>query len=525
MVSIGIYPRAALDENLFTQLGLVLGIEFTALDDHRTFQGRIILVAGNAIGAALKQWAEDGIPTMVVNREHASSADSEDKLNFAVSESVPEVFRGREVSVKKAAYTTFASTEGFEPLVTAKGGVVCASDRACIASGFCLPKLGEYEILADYLNGETFAELLPLYHFLRTLTKGNENIGDYRACIIVDDPNLHRPTYGHLDYASLLKLGSDHRAHFSMATVPFDAWWIGRRPAAMFCQNPDVLSLLIHGAVHTHHELASTQAGGTGAEMFAYVARKVAQIETGSGVKVSKIVAPPHGVVSEETMRQMLPFGIEGVTTNRWSLWKYNDRTSRPPRTGLTSADILAGAMPVIERFRFNSTHCLTDLLIAAYLGKPIIPYGHHQDFADLKTVVQTVNWVNSLGPVKWMDPDELFKTNFSITRTEDHCCITPFSRSVKLRTPPSRTLRVRNPGFSSSMVDGVWVGFTEDGRDPSASQRVNFDELVEIPSAGWVSILVNGHPQNANREREQKVSLGQAMRRVAAEARDRLRI
>ena len=46
-------------------------------------------------------------------------------------------------------------------------------------------------------------------------------------------------------------------------------------------------------------------------------------------------------------------------------------------------ADISKEGLPVILRHLFNKDEALTELLVSAFLDQPLIPYGHHQDFAE----------------------------------------------------------------------------------------------------------------------------------------------
>ena len=58
-----------------------------------------------------------------------------------------------------------------------------------------------------------------------------------RASFVIDDPNLHWPSYGYLDYRELVAHAPQHGYHVGLATVPLDGWLIDRRAAALVARN------------------------------------------------------------------------------------------------------------------------------------------------------------------------------------------------------------------------------------------------------------------------------------------------
>src|SRR5215203_5909127 len=67
-----------------------------------------------------------------------------------------------------------------------------------------LSPLQPRELLLDQLQSSQWTGLLPLIAFLRRITQDQAWVSPpLRACFMFDDPNLHWPTYGFLDYAVL----------------------------------------------------------------------------------------------------------------------------------------------------------------------------------------------------------------------------------------------------------------------------------------------------------------------------------
>ena len=123
-----------------------------------------------------------------------------------------------------------------------------------------LPVLGSGEGIIDYLHGHQFIQLLPFVHFLKRIALEAEAGGfpTLRACLMFDDPNLHWPSYGFVSYPEIIESAKRVGYHVTFATVPLDGWFIHRRTAALFRENPGQVSLLMHGNVHLYAELASS---------------------------------------------------------------------------------------------------------------------------------------------------------------------------------------------------------------------------------------------------------------------------
>src|SRR5208283_5127567 len=102
-----------------------------------------------------------------------------------------------------------------------------------------------------------FLEMLPLLQWLREICAGASPVGPpLRACFIFDDPNLHWPRYGFVDYRQLAAQAEKENYHVSFATIPVDAWFTHSGTAGIFREHRSRLSLLIHGNNHTKRELA-----------------------------------------------------------------------------------------------------------------------------------------------------------------------------------------------------------------------------------------------------------------------------
>ena len=164
--------------------------------------------------------------------------------------------------------------------------------------------LGEEEVLRDRFDGGACLSLLPLVHFLRRVVQPNPTSPAIRATFLFDDPNLHWPSYGYVKYAGLVRDAEEHGYHAAMAMIPADAWFAHPRAVKLFRSRRDRLSLLVHGNNHVRRELAAP--GSELIPALAQARRRVAAFERRSGVRVARVMAPPHGACGEQAMAALL---------------------------------------------------------------------------------------------------------------------------------------------------------------------------------------------------------------------------
>ena len=448
-------------------------------------------------------------------------------LEFTRHPSLPEFLRGSRLPLgKESGWGLIDDKQHGDVVATINGRPVwkISENRGVRFWSVSTPKprLRTCERLAHHLNGETFLPLLPLYLFLHGLSPEKRWIPPpLRACIVVDDPNLHAPTYGYLDFASLVELARETPFHTAMALIPLDTWWTNAAAAKIFRENPQALSLLVHGNNHLQYELALLFKNGERDALVAQSLSRIQALEDKRNIRVDRIIAPPHGVCAPEMFDALRAGGYEGMTTNRWSLWRHNPPEQLPLNFGLRPADWLGG-LPVLNRFRFNSSICAGEFLMAALLGKPIIPYGHHYDFADgmihVKRIIETVNSL----PVRWMSLREILETNYEHHLESGVLHLRLFSRRVKLRLPPDiTTIRIEPAPFQTKPAQTFAIAWQQRRTEVSAQT-----EASDLPSGVELEIRAVDEALNAKHGcRLAGKAPTACLRRLAAEIRDRLKI
>jgi hypothetical protein len=473
------------------------------------------------------------LPVYVVEKTgNQNGTENRSKVEFSRSPALDAVLRGQAVSSQEASEASpLREDDPNEVMARVNGRPVWVVSTGCghrfARCSISAPEPLPEQQLLDFLNGDRFLGLLPLYHFLRRIA-GEEGWQSppLRASLIIDDPNLRTLNYGNIDYRRLLERAKSSNFHVAMATVPLDAWSVSQSAAQIFRENRRWLSLLIHGNNHTREELAQEIPRQRQISLLAEALRRADFLEENSGVPVLRVMVPPHGSCSEEFMSAMVLLGFKGcvATTGPW-LWRKNKSSDRAASVGLQLADILAGGLPVVNRFRFNSKACPAKILIAAFLGQPIIPYGHHTDISPdgEDSLNHAVELINSLGEVKWMNLSDILEGNF-LFRVQGECLqVKLFSKRVRLTVPESiRAVDIQTPGFSEDAFCGIQVT----GKTPAGTRWNEITVPGPVTVAGGSEVVITVKPfisLGHSAPRYGNGSLTLALRRIAAELRDRL--
>jgi hypothetical protein len=416
----------------------------------------------------------------------ASAAQMDATVHLADASGVPEPFRGGRIADRPPAVAMRPTTARPRILASAAGQPVWwrHEDGAGVAgrptgvtvSSYPMAALGEGEALRDHLRAGRFMGLLPLVDYLRALLEDEGWVAPpLRAAFIVDDPNLHRPRYGFLDFAAVAKHATEHGYHLAMATVPIDAWFAARRAAAVVSKHDSQLSLLLHGNDHVTRELEGLQTDAEAIGAIAQALRRIAGLERRAGVSVDRVIAPPHGACSEAAMRAMFRLGLDAACVSRPYPWR-DGLPSPTPLAGWRPAELVAGGLPVLPRYPLDAPR--EELSFRAFLGQPLILYGHHGDFADgLDVLGEAAAQINALGDVAWGPLRAIAETSFAMRRSGEELLVRLHARRVRVPVPAgvrrlrvvldepvggSAAHRVSHPGGSAVVVYAAGVGISE---------------------------------------------------------------
>lgn len=299
------------------------------------------------------------------------------------------------------------------------------------------PELAAGKPLFPQLLRGGWIQWLPLFHFLRELTADIDwQSSGLRACFMFDDPNLHWSSWGFLDYRELAAHARHHCYHASMATVPLDMWFAHSPTAELFREQAQYLSLLVHGVEHAREEMQRPMAASRRLGDLNWSLNQVREFEDRYGLKVSRVMAPPHHACSLEAASLMLHAGYEAACVAWLRVIRSNPGIQWRPEFGLQCAEFLGDGLPVVPRFNFADQDPGRAVL-AAFFHQPLIMIGHHQDVAGgLQILADWARFVNSLGPVRWTNLEEIVHSNYLTRRVKDTLYVKLGARKVCLAVP-----------------------------------------------------------------------------------------
>ncbi|MEI8139859.1 MAG: hypothetical protein WCI03_08330 [bacterium] len=373
-----------------------------------------------------------------------------------------------------------SDVSSFIPLAPVEGGEIVGSMEGCAfwirqGSGqsstdvvaLDLPTLGAGGQLLDYFQPGRFVRLLPLLEFIRVRTsKVDWDPGPFRACFVFDDPSLVRPRFGCLDFRELASHARAYGYHAAIAMVPLDAVHAGNEAVEIFRKNPKHLSLIVHGNDHTYLELVNCSSDGGRLALLAQALRRIEAFERCHGMVVDRVMEPPHGGVARAMFPAMAALGFEAALTTAHHLFHFDPMESWPCCLGMDMAEVMPGGIATIPRIRMLPDW-RTAAVLAGFLRQPIVIAGHHQDVAEgFGFLAEFAQMVAGFGPVRWLSPTGIARTNFKVRREGSCLLVKTYQRRVFVLIPD---------GVDQIMVERAWVTENE-------SERLTVESRATVP-------------------------------------------
>ncbi|MGZ4317262.1 MAG: hypothetical protein ACXVRS_15745 [Gaiellaceae bacterium] len=456
----------------------------------------------------------EGVPTLVLVEAMRASGD----VFLQDAEEVPRAFRGR--TIRDSAIGVLPpDIAARSQSVLARSGIGQPVWVRLSPSQIAAPAPAELkasETLRSCLRPGRFSDVLPLLAFVRRYAESVE--ADWiapqaSASFVIDDPNLHAVRYGFVHFRHLAQHAKANGYHVSFATIPLDLWWASQKAVRVFRESSDLLSLLVHGNDHVFRELDRTQSDCERSALLAEALRRVDRFERRYGVPVARVMAPPHGVCSHATAEALFRSGFEALCVSRTHPWL----EAEPPD------DVLAGSRPVHlvdDEFplllRYHIRQDPDDLPFRAFLGQPLIVYGHHDDLAEGPAILaETAAFIGDLGPVRWSSLDHIARSRFSLRYEESCLVVRPQTRRVEVTVTPS--------------LDAISVDLPTGGPCGPVvvtSGRESFNGPGPHPVAAGtvtISILHQSKAEPLTADVSRRPSPWPVLRRALTEARDRL--
>ena len=455
----------------------------------------------------------DGRPCLDASAARPASAGSRTAtIELTDRGDVPRPFRGRALEDAWIPEGTEAVTGG-RVLAHADRRVLWTRTGAHDRVAVC-PALAADETLPDAFRPGRFLAQLALLAFVERLVPSSPAGDGLPASIVIDDPNLHRPRYGALDFEAIARAARAVRLHAAMAMIPLDAWYAHRRAVETFRRAPDALSLLVHGNNHVSRELARPLSDGAAVAQLAQALARISRFERRTGIPVSRTMAAPHGACSRETVRRLARVGFTALTISRPRPWADDEKGASEG-----SVEALSGARPVeiadglplvlrthVDRF---------DMLpFRAFLGQPLVVYGHHWDWpAGADDLARTAEEVARVTDVDWVAMHRIQRDGARVTRNGSLALVALDARAGRIPLPD---------GVDAMCVDGARL----DRRDAVVVDGEHVQPDTPLPvtagSAPTFELVALDAPAPGSVGRP-RTPPWPVLRRVLTESRDRL--
>jgi len=307
-------------------------------------------------------------------------------------------------------------------------------------------ELGPGEFLRDHLKAGRFWSLLPLVELLRRVCADRARAPTpVRACFILDDPNVRFSSYGYVSYPALARDAREQGYHVAIATIPLDLLLPGRRAAAVFRDHPGQLSLVVHGNDHVRRELGRSRGREASDRLARAALARVGRFERRTGVRVERVMCPPHGACSAEMLAALFRHGFRGLAASRPFPWDGFAGHGDWRLGGWLPAQLAGGGLPVLSRYPLAGS--LDDVVFRALLGQPVVLYGHQSDLGDgLEPLRAAAARVATLGEVEWTSLAAIARANAVVRERDGEATVTVYSRDVRLPRPAGPPVRVEIP-------------------------------------------------------------------------------
>ena len=488
---------------------------------------------GTAVQAAIFEDSEGSkIVTAVPSLSLPLPGDSGDlsvpietEVKFSDDPDVPFPFRGRKVNTKLVKVARVLSMYGNErALATNEQGVIWSVSEIDgvkrFRSALPLPHISAEQNFNDVFNGECFLQMLVSLQFIRQISvHTNYQNAPLRASFIIDDPNLHWPSYGFIDYREIAALAQNKNFHLSFATIPLDAWFVHKATADLFGANPKRLSLLVHGNNHAKEELALNYSDDSRKALLVQAIRRIEQLEKKSNLHVSRVMVPPHGACSNKMLSDLPNCGFESACISTGSLRFHNPTEPWAKTLGFFPSELIEGC-PVLPRWGLTG-NVENTLLVAAFLGQPLILRGHHQDLkGGGGKFIDFAKFINGLGDVTWCNMTDLSRLNYQWRAEGTTAWIKPLGRDTVFKIPEGVTeIIIESP----SEVDAcAWHVVLADG----SRHDIVPGKGLPVAEGQEGEILIHRHTTMQHpyaSEKSMPTPPKLILRRLLTEARDRL--
>jgi peptidoglycan/xylan/chitin deacetylase (PgdA/CDA1 family) len=344
----------------------------------------------------------------------------------------------------------FDQAPGIQPVLSAAGNggrnsAVLVRAQTGAADVFFVPRLEPFDVSwigkPDSLTS-AFSSMAPFLLFM-SYSAGDlawHSDGSY-GNLTIDDAWLTQP-YGHLDYPALLAEMDQHNFHTTLAFIPWNFDRSEPELIALFRKHPDRFSVCMHGNNHDHREFGD-YSGNPLPDQIADIKQGIARMErfqTLTAISYDRFMVFPHGVAPEQTFAAIKSYGFLGTANSQnvpiGVAFPTDPVFLLRPYT-VAYADILS-----LSRYPAGGGVSRSDIAIQAFLGNPLLFYGHEDLFENgIGAFNRLADLVNHVQPdTRWTSLGEIARHSYLIRRRQDSGFdVRMFSNEMDLRNPTDK--------------------------------------------------------------------------------------
>jgi hypothetical protein len=281
------------------------------------------------------------------------------------------------------------------------------------------------------------------------------------ASFTIDDPLL-QPKYGHLDFASLLKMMKEHNFSTTVAFIPHNYRRRSKQTVQMFRQNSDRLAICFHGNDHTEGELGSQNAAWLNTVIGIAEARMRALTEA-TRIPCHKVMVFPKETYSVQTMKVLKSHNFCAAVSSRPHL--HQSRVTLTLRERALPAVLRHGGFPLFLR-KYVDSSTTQNSAFNLFFGQPALVVEHHGAFRQPEGLLHVIQTINSIAPdIRWSDLETAVMNSTLRRRLHDGTChVRAYSNGVNIvnnEDSPRRFLVEWNYSPECPPVEAVLQGGT----------------------------------------------------------------
>ena len=264
---------------------------------------------------------------------------------------------------------------------------------------------------ADFDIRQYFVSATPLVMYINwAFPKSCWRAPEAPACLVIDDPLL-KPRYGFLKFQRLLDLMRQRNFVTSIAFIPWNWRRNNSKVVQLFKENPERLSISIHGCDHTGGEFGSLNLGRLAWKSRESL-RRMWRHQSRTGLPHDAVMVFPQGVFSSMAMEVLKRSRFLGVVNSEVLSTDSDGHTVKIEdywRVGVLNYS----EFPIFTR-RYASAG-IENFAFDILLGKPCIVVAHHNDcHDDCRHIVDFMDRLNQLNtPLRWVNLAEVLRRSF----------------------------------------------------------------------------------------------------------------